>query len=249
MLILAPMVQVGCRSAASGVARAMSSRLASRNGPPEAVSTIRSTAPWLPSAIAWKIALCSESTGSSVAPASRTACSITSPAQTNASLLASATAPPRRIAASVLGNPAAPVIAAMVQSAGSVAACTTACGPAPAAVPVPARSRSNSGRPAGSAMTASSAPSRRACSASNLALRPPASATTRNRSGLASRRSTVLVPMLPVLPSTVTLRRSTATDIPPGSPARAAPRPGRLPAAHPNGRAIRRGPGSSVPSP
>ena len=40
-----------------------------RNGPPEAVSTIFSTAPRLPSASDWKIALCSESTGSSVAPA------------------------------------------------------------------------------------------------------------------------------------------------------------------------------------
>ena len=66
----------------------MSSRLAVRNGPPDAVSTIFSTAPWLPSASDWKIALCSESTGNRVAPASRTARSMTSPAQTRASLLA-----------------------------------------------------------------------------------------------------------------------------------------------------------------
>ena len=117
---------------------AISSRLAVRNGPPEAVSTICSTAPRLPSASAWKIALCSESTGSSVAPASRTARSITSPAQTSASLLASATAPPRRIAASVDGRPAAPVIAAIVQSAGSAAAATTASAPPAVAMPVPA---------------------------------------------------------------------------------------------------------------
>ena len=99
MLILAPIDQIGWRSAVSGVARAISSRLAVRNGPPEAVRMIFSTAPRLPSAIDWKIALCSESTGSSVAPASRTARSITSPAQTSASLLASATelaAPDRR---------------------------------------------------------------------------------------------------------------------------------------------------------
>ena len=68
MLILAPIDQMGCRSAASGVARAISSGVAVRNGPPEAVSTIFSTAPRLPSASDWKIALCSESTGSSVAP-------------------------------------------------------------------------------------------------------------------------------------------------------------------------------------
>ena len=73
MLILAPMDHTGWRSAASGVARAISSVEARRNGPPDAVSTMRSTASRLPSAIAWKIALCSESTGSRVAPASRPA--------------------------------------------------------------------------------------------------------------------------------------------------------------------------------
>ena len=43
--MVAPIDQIGWRSAASGVARAMSSRLAVRNGPPEAVGTIFSTAP------------------------------------------------------------------------------------------------------------------------------------------------------------------------------------------------------------
>ena len=101
-----------------------------RNGPPEAVNTIFSTAPRLPSASDWKIALCSESTGNSVAPAARTARSITSPAHTRASLLARPTYPPRRIAARVGASPAAPVIAAMVQSACSAAAATTASAPA-----------------------------------------------------------------------------------------------------------------------
>ena len=54
---------------------------------------------------------------------------MTSPAQTIASLLASATAPPRLIAAKVEGRPAAPVIAAMVQSTGISAAATTAASP------------------------------------------------------------------------------------------------------------------------
>ena len=40
MLILAPIDQIGWRSAASGVAAAISSSVALRNGPPEAVSTI-----------------------------------------------------------------------------------------------------------------------------------------------------------------------------------------------------------------
>ena len=127
--ILAPIDQTGWRRAASGVALAISSRLAVRNGPPDAVRMIFSTAARLSSASDWKIALCSESQGSSVAPASRTARSMTSPAQTSASLLARATHLPRRIAARVGARPAAPVIAAMVQSASSAAASTTASAP------------------------------------------------------------------------------------------------------------------------
>ena len=97
---------------------------------PDAVRMMRSTARVLPSAIAWKMALCSESTGSSVAPDCRTAASSTSPAQTSASLLAKAMAPPRAMAARVAGSPAAPVMAAMVQSTGRAAAAITASGPA-----------------------------------------------------------------------------------------------------------------------
>ena len=44
MLILAPIDQTGWRNAVSGVARAISSRLAVRNGPPDAVRTIFSSA-------------------------------------------------------------------------------------------------------------------------------------------------------------------------------------------------------------
>ena len=44
MLILAPIDQTGCLRATSGVALAISSRVAVRNGPPDAVSTIFSTA-------------------------------------------------------------------------------------------------------------------------------------------------------------------------------------------------------------
>ena len=45
MEILAPIVQTGCLSAFSGVAARISSMLAVRNGPPEAVRMILSTAP------------------------------------------------------------------------------------------------------------------------------------------------------------------------------------------------------------
>ncbi len=69
---------------------------------------------------------------------------MTSPAQTSASLLASATACPRRIAARVAPSPAAPLIAAMVQSADMAAASSTESGPAAVAMPVPASASCNS---------------------------------------------------------------------------------------------------------
>ncbi len=165
--ILAPIDQTGWRSAASGVALAISSRLAVRNGPPEAVRMIFSMAPRLPSAMDWKMALCSESQGSRVAPASRTARSITSPAQTSASLLARATHLPRWTAARVGARPAAPVIAAIVQSASRPAASTTASAPASIRMSVPASAARRAAKQAASAMTAYSACSVRACSASS----------------------------------------------------------------------------------
>ena len=61
------------------------------------------------------------------------------PAQTSASLLASATMAPRRAATSVDSRPAKPTTAAITHSAGRVAASTTASGPAAASIEVPAR--------------------------------------------------------------------------------------------------------------
>ena len=114
-------------------------------------------------------------------------------------------APPRRIAASVDGNPAAPVMAAMVQSTGSDAASTTADGPAATRMAGWAESASfKAGYCSGSLITASLAPSATACSASTAALRPPVRQWTWKRSRWASRRSIVLQPTLPVLPRIVT---------------------------------------------
>ncbi len=128
---------------------------------------MRSTARPLRSAMAWKMALCSESTGSKVAPASRTARSITSPAQTSASLLASAMAPPRWIAASVDGSPAAPVIAAMVQSTGMRRRRVDRGVAAVGADRMPGQRGLQRRAGAGSLITANSAPSAKACSASS----------------------------------------------------------------------------------
>ena len=139
MLILAPIDQTGWRKAASGVIVAISSRLVCRKGPPDAVRMMRSTAPRLWVSRHWKIALCSESTGRRRTPANVTASIMMSPAETRTSLFANAMAPPRRMAASVGCNPAMPMMDAMVQSAGIIAASCTALGPAAASIPEPAR--------------------------------------------------------------------------------------------------------------
>ena len=70
MVIFGPIDQFGCLSACSTRRRrASASRVQVRNGPPEAVRMIRRTSSRRPALSAWKIALCSESTGSTVAPA------------------------------------------------------------------------------------------------------------------------------------------------------------------------------------
>ena len=60
------------------------------------------------------------------------------PAQTSASLLASATMAPRRAATRVGARPAKPTTAAITHSAGRAAASITASGPAAASIDVPA---------------------------------------------------------------------------------------------------------------
>ena len=123
-----PIDQVGCLSACSTVTLRIASSGQVRNGPPEAVSTMRRTSSRRPAPSAWKIALCSESTGSTVAPAAAARRMNSAPAQTRHSLLASATVAPRSAAASVGLRLVAPVIAAITQSAGRCAASTTAVG-------------------------------------------------------------------------------------------------------------------------
>ena len=68
IVMRAPIAQVGCRSACSGVTSASSAAERPRNGPPLAVTISASTAPASSPASSWCSAECSESTGSSCAP-------------------------------------------------------------------------------------------------------------------------------------------------------------------------------------
>ena len=84
----------------------------------------------------WKMALCSLSIGSSVAPESFTAAISSGPAITRDSLFASSRRLPARAAASVERSPAAPTIAAITQcTSGRLASSSSA--PAPASMRVP----------------------------------------------------------------------------------------------------------------
>ena len=89
-LIFGPIDQLGCFSASSGLAAAIASRVQPRNGPPDAVRMILSTSAIGRPSSAWKMALCSESTGRTLTPARRASPMKISPAQTRHSLLASA---------------------------------------------------------------------------------------------------------------------------------------------------------------
>ncbi len=131
-LIFAPISQLGWATACSGVAFIICSISTLRNGPPEAVRIIRATLASRLKSKTWNIALCSESTGSKVAPARATSLSINSPAQTRHSLLARPTIAPRLTASMVGPSPAAPTIPAITKSAGPAAASSTALGPAAA---------------------------------------------------------------------------------------------------------------------
>jgi len=121
IVIFGPIDQFGCASASSIVARAMRSADQVRNGPPEAVSTMRSRSCGRWPASTWKIALCSLSTGSKRTPRAFTSRSTSAPAITITSLFASATSRPARIAASVGSSPTAPTNADTTRSASAVA--------------------------------------------------------------------------------------------------------------------------------
>src|SRR5262245_51369707 len=124
-VIFAPIFHVGCWRASSTLTRASSSFGIVRNGPPDAVSRMRWTSDRLCPSRHWKIALCSESTGSSGTLCSRAAAVMRLPAITSVSLLANAIVFPVLIAAMVGKSPAPPTIAESTRSAGTSAASVT----------------------------------------------------------------------------------------------------------------------------
>ena len=132
MVIFWPMDQFGCFSACCERRLLDIGGAQVRNGPPEAVMMTRTVPRACPTPSAWNSALCSESTGRMQAPAFAARCMKKSPAQTRHSLLASATVAPRSTAASAGFSPAAPLTAAITQSAGRAAASMTALSPAAA---------------------------------------------------------------------------------------------------------------------
>src|SRR5512143_1095147 len=205
-----PIDQFGWRSACSGVAALIASFDQVRNGPPDAVRIARLTSARFPAPSAWKTALCSESTGKTVAPVLAARRMKMLPAQTRHSLFANATVAPRSIAASVGLSPTEPLIAAITQSAGRCAASISASSPAAASIRDPDSALFKSRYAAGSATTAWRAPTSRAIFASAAALRRALIDSTRYRSGSRLIRSTVLVPIEPVAPRMVIRRTSAA---------------------------------------
>ena len=156
------------------------------------------------------MALCSLSTGSRVAPDRAISAKNSAPAATSVSLLASAIVAPWRTAARVGRNPAAPTIADITTSAGRDAASSRAAGPAAASMPDPSSASRSAGSRAGSAVTAISAPSRRAAAARPEMLVLPVTATVRICSGpKASITEMVEAPIDPVTPR-MEIRRAIA---------------------------------------
>ena len=140
-LILAPIDQLGCLTAISGVTAAVCARVQPRKGPPEPVRMILLRSPGRRERHSW-MAECSLSTGISSAPFSRTRGITTLPPQTNVSLLARAISLPASMAASVGARPTEPETATITRCAPSwQAARTSPSSPGgPASMPVPSSS-------------------------------------------------------------------------------------------------------------
>ena len=149
MVILSPIDQLGCFKARAGVTAASSPAGTVRSGPPDAVRRSRRTWAWSCPTSAWKMALCSESTGRMVTPFAAARRMSTSPASTIDSLLASPMPLPASTAAAVERRPAPPEMAARTRSTSeSVARATTPASPSSTSGPPgPSSSRARRAAP------------------------------------------------------------------------------------------------------
>src|SRR5688572_8731937 len=206
-LILAPIAQVGWRSASSGRMWSQVSRGRSRNGPPEAVSTSRRTSSRRPPRSAWWRATCSLSIGRMRVPRALASRVSSRPAATSDSLLASARSLPASSAACTGRRPAAPTIAATTRPApGWVAASSRPVSPTASRTPGGSSPRTAAAAPASTSATRSGWNSR-AWATSASGCRPKAaSATMRSLSGWWRTTSSALAPIEPVEPSSATPR-------------------------------------------
>src|SRR3954447_23913823 len=198
MVIFPPMAHVGCASASSTVTPARSSRRRPRNGPPEAVIVMRSSAPGGMARRRWCSAVCSESIGSSRAPVASASWVTSSPPTTSDSLLASARSMPSPSAAIVGPRPADPTRALRTRSASdSMTSRTSPSGPASTSPSVHASAARAAA--SGSARAMRRTPSSRARATSGSHARPADRPTT-SRSSVRATTSSAWVPMDPVAP-------------------------------------------------
>ena len=211
MLIFAPMSQVGCWRASEAVTPRRSLAVLPRKGPPDAVSTIRST-----ESRGWpsrhcRIALCSESMGT-ISPSPSSAAAMTrAPPATSDSLLARASRCPARRASRVGSRPAAPTRAFRTTSTPSPPA-TSSIASRPDRQVVPSDESGSGTR--SSQRTAVAGRKVRTCSVSASTLRFATRATISKRSGCRPTTSRALRPMDPVEPRIATR----ITLSPPGAP-------------------------------
>jgi hypothetical protein len=197
-VILPPIAHVGCCSACSTVTSSSSPRVRPRNGPPDAVTTSRSTLERSPP-ISWCSAECSESTGISCAPVASASAITSSPPTTSDSLLASATSMPS-VSATIVGpRPAEPTIALSTRSASdSATSRTSPSGPVSTSPRVQLSAARAAASPSDSAIRRT--PCRSACSTSASWAVPADRPTSSNSPAARSTTSRACVPMEPVDP-------------------------------------------------
>src|SRR3954447_2231154 len=190
-----PMSHVGCASASRGVISARSTR--PRNGPPEAVTTRRSTVPGSAASISWYRAECSLSTGSRRAPVASASAMTSSPPTTRLSLLARATSIPS-VSATIVGpSPAVPTIPFSTRSAPDEAISSrTPSSPAYTGSPCWPRA---SAAASGSAIATACTPCSRACSRAR-SHRAPAARPAISRVSERAMTSSACSPIDPVQP-------------------------------------------------